>query len=44
LKADETYRSRRRKYARGLVNNLDVLTSMNNLINAKNNFDQILVR
>jgi len=23
---------------------LDVLTSMNNLINAKNNFDQILVQ
>ncbi|MCX5789171.1 MAG: TolC family protein [Elusimicrobia bacterium] len=43
-KADETYRAEIKEYRLGLVNNLDVLTAMNNLVGAKNAFDQITIQ
>jgi outer membrane protein len=44
VKADETYKLEEKEYKIGLVNNLDVMTAMNNLIAAKNAFDQIIVQ
>lgn len=44
LKADETYKLEEKEYRLGLVNNLDVLTAMNNLVGAKNAFDGVLIQ
>ncbi|HVE12306.1 MAG TPA: TolC family protein [Elusimicrobiota bacterium] len=44
LKAEEGYRLQTREYRLGLVNNLDVLQSMNALLDAKRTFDESVVQ